>query len=133
MIEMQIIVDSGLLVLIWLVQLIIYPSFQYTKEKAFILWHGRYMRLMSLITAPLMLLQIGTETVYILQSDYRWMRILMILAVSISTVSLSVPCHRRLYSEGKDPLVISRLVLTNWFRTVLWSLLFAETVFWVYR
>jgi len=133
MIEMQIIADSGLLLLIWLVQLIIYPSFRYTEEKEFILWHTRYMSIISLIVSPLILLQIGVELVHILNNDYRWMRILMILAVLTSTFSLSVPNHRRLSRYGKDPLIISRLVLTNWLRTVFWSFLFAETVFGVYR
>ena len=133
MIEIQIIADSGLLVLIWLVQLIIYPSFRYTQEKDFIVWHGRYMRLIGLIVSPLMLLQIGVELVHIFNNDYRWIRMLMILAVLTSTFSLSVPNHKRLSRYGKDPIIISRLVLTNWLRTVLWSLLFTETAFGVYR
>jgi len=133
MIEIQIITDSGLLVLIWLVQLIIYPSFRYTQEKDFIVWHGRYMRLIGLIVSPLMLLQIGVELVHIFNNDYRWIRMLMILAVLTSTFSLSVPNHKRLSRYGKDPIIISRLVLTNWLRTVLWSLLFTETAFGVYR
>ena len=133
MIEMQIIADSGLLLLIWLVQLIIYPSFRYTEEKEFILWHTRYMSIISLIVSPLILLQIGVELVHIFNNDYRWIRMLMILAVLTSTFSLSVPNHKRLSRYGKDPIIISRLVLTNWLRTVLWSLLFTETAFGVYR
>lgn len=133
MIEIQIIADSGLLVLIWLVQLIIYPSFRYTQEKDFIVWHARYMRLISLIVSPLILLQIGVEFVYIFNNDYRWIRMLMILTVLTSTFSLSVPSHKRLSRYGKDPLIISRLVLTNWLRTGCWSVLFAETAFGVYR
>ncbi len=133
MIDIQIFADSGLLVLIWIVQLIIYPSFRYIQEKDFIVWHGRYMRLISLIVSPLILLQIGVELVHIFNNDYRGIRILMILAVLTSTFSLSVPNHKRLSRYGKDPIIISRLVLTNWLRTVLWSLLFTETVFGVYR
>ena len=133
MTEIQIITDSGLLILIWLVQLIIYPSFQYTKEKEFIVWHARYMNTISLIVIPLIVLQIGVETVYIFQNNYRWVRILMVFAVLLSTFSLSVPNHRRLSRYGKDPLIISRLVLTNWLRTACWSVLFAETAFGVYK
>lgn len=133
MMEIQTIADSGLLVLIWLVQLIIYPSFRYTQEKDFIVWHGRYMHLISLIVGPLVLLQIGVEVVYIFNNDYRWIRMLIILAVLTSTFSLSVPNHKRLSRYGKNPIILSRLVLTNWLRTVLWSLLFTETAFSVYR
>ena len=133
MVEIQIIADSGLLLLIWLVQLIIYPSFQYTREKDFIVWHARYMSIISLLVIPLILLQIGVELMHIFNDDYRWMRLLMIVAVLTSTFSLSVPNHRRLSCYGKDPLIISRLVLTNWLRTLLWSFLFAETVLGIYR
>ena len=133
MIEIQIITDSGLLILIWLVQVIIYPSFRYTEEREFILWHARYMSIIGLIVSPLILLQIGVEMVHIFQNNYRWVRILMVFAVLISTFSLSVPNHRRLNRYGKDPLIISRLVLTNWLRTACWSVLFAETAFGVYR
>ena len=52
---LQIIVDSGLFVLIWLVQLIIYPSFRYTKEAYFVQWHARYTLLMGLVVSPFML------------------------------------------------------------------------------
>jgi hypothetical protein len=131
--EIQIIADSGLLVLIWLVQIIIYPSLQYCEEKHFITWHARYMRLISLIVSPLILLQIGVELVHILHADYRWMRIMMIIAVLLSTFSFSVPCHRRLGHAGKDPLLLSRLVLTNWLRTALWSVLFVDTLFRLFR
>ena len=126
---LQLIVDSGLLILIWLVQLIIYPSFRYTEEKAFIDWHGRYTALIGLIVTPLMLLQVGVEVSYFLVHDPRWQRILIILAIWLATFSLSVPCHSRLHSTGKNLIIIKRLVTSNWIRTLCWSLLFLETVF----
>ncbi len=127
--SLQLIVDSGLLILIWLVQLIIYPSFRYTEEKAFIAWHGRYTALISLIVTPLMLLQAGVETACFLAQDIRWQRILIILVIWLATFGLSVPCHSRLHGAGKNLIVIQRLVTTNWIRTLCWSLLFLETVF----
>lgn len=127
--EIQTIVDSGLFVLIWLVQLIIYPSFLYTEEEHFVSWHNRYSGLIGLIVAPLMLVQVGVEITYVLQDDYRLLRFLMILVIWLSTLSLSVPCHSRLHKDGKNQLVIKRLVASNWIRTILWSLIFLETVF----
>ncbi len=35
----QVIVDSGLMTLIWLVQLIIYPCLSFIEDKEFIDWH----------------------------------------------------------------------------------------------
>ena len=126
---LQLIVDSGLFILIWLVQLIIYPSFRYIEEKNFVGWHTRYTALIALIVTPLMFLQVGVEVVCFLEQEPRWQRILIILAIWSATFTLSVPCHSRLHSAGKNLLIIQRLVTSNWIRTLCWSLLFLETVF----
>lgn len=126
---LQLIVDSGLFILIWLVQLIIYPSFRYTEKKTFIGWHGKYTALIGLIVIPLMLLQAGGEIVHFLQQDLRWQRIALISGVWGATFSLSVPCHKRLHEGGKDLLTINQLVKSNWIRTLLWSVIFTETIF----
>ncbi|MCF8056887.1 MAG: hypothetical protein K9K37_09635 [Desulfocapsa sp.] len=127
--SLQLIVDSGLFILIWLVQLIIYPSFRYIEEKVFLAWHSRYTVLIGLVVTPLMLLQAGGEAVHFWQQDLRWQRIAIISGIWIATFILSVPCHKRLHEAGKDLPIIDRLVLTNWIRTLLWSILFLETVF----
>lgn len=126
---LQLIADSGLLVLIWLVQFIIYPSFRYTREKEFIAWHGRYTALIGLIVTPLMILQAGVEVACLLEQEPRWQRILLIVIVWSATFSLSVPCHSRLHRAGKNLIIIKRLVTSNWIRTLCWSLLFLETIF----
>lgn len=124
----QIMVDSGLFVLIWLVQLIIYPSFRYTEEKNFVAWHARYAGLIGGIVSPLMLIQVGIEVVQSVTQDSRWIRIALIAMIWLSTFALSVPCHRTLHNMGKNPAIIHRLVMTNWPRTLLWSLLFLDTL-----
>ena len=72
LVVVQIINDSGLLILIWLVQLIICPSLCYTEDKEFICWHKRYSYMIGLIIIPLMLAQVGVEVMYALQQDIRW-------------------------------------------------------------
>ena len=130
--SLQIIVDSGLCVLIWLVQLIIYPSFHYIKEKDFVSWHSRYTFLISVIVTPLILTQAGIETVRLFEGQIRWWHIMMIGCIWLSTFIFSVPCHRQLQKKGKETSIIKRLVGTNWLRTILWSMLFFETVIAVY-
>lgn len=126
---LQLIVDSGLFILIWLVQLIIYPSFRYTEENKFVAWHGRYTALIGLIVVPLMFIQVGVEVAFFLDHEPRWNRILIISAIWAATFGLSVPCHNRLHRRGKDLVTLKRLVTSNWIRTLCWSLLFLETVF----
>lgn len=128
LLQLQLIVDSGLLILIWLVQVIIYPSFHYIDTRDFKSWHIRYTRAISTIVVPLMLMQAGLELYYALFETPRWWRVSLIAAVLLSTFLLSVPCHRSLQDTGKNTAVIQRLVQTNWLRTLLWTLLFMQTL-----
>ncbi len=129
---LQLITDSGLCILIWLVQLIIYPSFAYTEKKSFISWHTKYTRLMGLVVSPLILTQVGIEILLFPDQVHR-LRILLIGLVWLATFSLSVPCHHKLHREGYDSATIKRLIVSNWIRTLLWSVLFLETVFTIFQ
>lgn len=129
LLQIQLMVDSGLLVLIWLVQLIIYPSFHHLDKNDFKLWHAKYTGVISPIVGPLMLLQGGIEILHVFLQDPRWWRLIAITALLLSTFGLSVPCHRTLQSAGKNTTVIQRLVATNWIRTALWTFLFLQS-FW---
>ncbi len=120
--------DSGLLVLICLVQVIIYPSFDHIETENFKTWHIRYTTVISRIVVPLMLLQIGVELCHALVAEPRWWRALLIGIVLFATFSLSVPCHKELQSMGKSTVIIRKLVLTNWIRTLLWTILFLQTL-----
>ena len=51
---LRILFDVGLLVLIWMVQLIVYPSFLYYTHEQLVVWHTRYVKQISLIVIPLM-------------------------------------------------------------------------------
>ena len=123
----QLIIDTGLLILIWLVQLIIYPSFRYIADDCFHSWHSRYVRAISLIVVPLSLSQLAVEIVYTIYHSSRWLRISIIALIWVSTFTLSAPCHARLQQEGKQGALIERLISTNWIRTLLWTLLFLHT------
>ncbi|MEQ9363414.1 MAG: hypothetical protein RIF32_04185, partial [Leptospirales bacterium] len=48
----------GLVVLIWLVQLVIYPAFMYADAEQFTDWHRVYTERVSLVVVPLMLGQL---------------------------------------------------------------------------
>ena len=123
----QLISDTGLLILIWLVQVIIYPSFRYIEDDCFHTWHSRYVRAISFIVVPLSLSQLAVEIGYTVYHSPRWQRIFIIALIWVSTFTLSAPCHTRLQQEGKQSVVIERLISTNWIRTLLWTLLFLHT------
>jgi hypothetical protein len=86
-------VSWGLLILIGLVQIIIYPGFQRIPNADFTIYHRWYVFRISLAVA----------------------------VVWLSTLILQVPIHKCL-QNGKDDVLIRRLVATNWIRTAAWSL-----------
>lgn len=119
-------VDAGLFVLIWIVQLIIYPSFGKIDQSAFIEWHRSYTMNITLVVAPLMFAQLGLSIyeLWVTPTAFSWIRILMIGAVWVLTFFLAVPVHNSLDIEGNTPTLVQDLVRANWPRTAIWTLIF---------
>ncbi len=128
--QSRLVVDFGLLVLIWLVQLIIYPSFLYTAESEFKGWHYRYTGLITLFVAPLMFGQIGIYAglLFLAMTWDIWAGVFLTGVAWLATLILSVPCHDQMQKAGYDRTVILRLVRTNWIRTAAWTAVFALTL-----
>ena len=118
--------DFGLLVLIWLVQLIIYPGFKYVEPQLFIFYHRYYTKCISCIVIPLMLGQVLSHVLKNITgpSILRLISIAMIAMCWLVTFCFSVPCHEKLSKDGKNESVIERLILTNWLRTIAWNSVF---------
>lgn len=123
---LHLLVDFGLLVLIWMIQLIVYPSFlHYTKENLFS-WHKKYTLMISFIVAPLMLAQLGIAIFLIIATPdiYTITALLIIGMLWVSTFLQFVPIHNAISNNNFNIGQLHKLVSRNWIRTVLWSLLF---------
>ncbi|MEJ7637421.1 MAG: hypothetical protein WKF75_05360 [Singulisphaera sp.] len=59
LIEANRLASFGLVVLIWLVQVIIYPAFAEISPDRFVSWHAGYTRAVTWVVAPLMLGQVA--------------------------------------------------------------------------
>ena len=118
-------IDCALAALIWLVQVIVYPSFRYVDASRFKQWHAEYTRKMGYIVAPLMIVQLSLALHATISRPAvgQWSGLALVAGTWLSTFALSVPLHRRLQSRGKDESAIERLVSTNWIRVVLWTTL----------
>ena len=117
-------VSWGLLLLIWLVQVIIYPGFHRIPRERFPDYHRWYVVRIGIFVMPLMLAEL------LVTAAWLWTGCDMIPAsisaaavavVWLSTATLQVPIHRRL-QHGRDTDLIQRLVASNWIRTVAWSI-----------
>ena len=125
--------DSGLLVLIWMIQLIVYPSFLYYNKEALVSWHRKYTLRLAIIVIPLMFGQL-------LLTSWQWyqsqtlemtMRLLLVIAVWVSTFVQFVPIHTKITQGKATNQLLKQLVHRNWLRTTLWTLICILGIFLV--
>ena len=118
--------DFGLVVLIWIIQCIVYPSFRYYPTKDLITWHKIYTARFSVIVIPLMLGQFGIamyQTIF-LPSVYTVVSLILIICIWLATFLQFVPIHNTISKGIVSEELLFSLVHKNWIRTVLWTLLF---------
>lgn len=118
-------IDFALFILIWLVQLVIYPVFHFVSERDFSTWHKIYCKRIAYFVLPLMIAQLfeSSAACFFVGTWLEWIKLILIILVWLVTFLISAPCHNKLSKFGKDMIVISKLVLTNWIRTILWSMI----------
>ena len=126
LLEANRVVAFGLVVLIWLVQLVIYPAFASIAPERFVRWHAGYTRTVTWIVAPPMLGQAGLLGWLVV---VRPGALTLIAAVSVAvawavTAQGAVPLHDRLQANGPDPELVQSLVTANWIRTAAWTVAF---------
>lgn len=111
---------------IWVVQLVQYPSFAFIDPNSFTKYHDDYRFWITPVVAPPMLAELLTAILLAfytpenIDSRLIWLALILTLLVWASTFLLQVPLHEKL-ARGFDPETHRRLVTTNWIRTVLWS------------
>jgi hypothetical protein len=123
--------DAGLLVLIWMVQLIVYPSFLYYERNNLIIWHQKYTGLITMIVAPLMFGQLGSS-IYALIDDLHSIaivKLVLIFLVWLSTFLYFAPTHGKISKDDFSERTLQELVKRNWFRTITWTLVFVLAFF----
>lgn len=108
--------------LIWLVQRVHYPAYNFIARDSFADYQRFHMKRISTVVMPLMLLEIISALALVsLTSEnlFLW-NLVGIILTWLSTFTLSVPAHKKLLQE-KNEKCIRFLILSNWPRTLLWS------------
>lgn len=128
-------IDFGLLILIWLVQIIVYPSFEFYSSMSLSKWHSKYTVRITYIVLPLMLAQLVVGIIHLWQirNWYTVTTILLILALWIMTFRVFVPLHFSIDNNEYDDDVCQRLVKRNWMRTIVWTLLFVLSLLYIIK
>lgn len=125
MIELASLIISWILVgLIWIIQLVHYPSFAYVSPSEFVAFHQHHTSSIAPIVLPLMTAELAITTYLAYQCSFDWsylLPLLIVLAIWGSTFFIAVPLHQQL-AFAKNDISITQLVQTNWIRTLLWTL-----------
>ena len=123
---LQILINFGLVVLIWVVQLIIYPSFLYYSDKNLKKWHQKYTVRLSIVVMPLMLGQLVISSFQLLNntSIYSIIITISIYIIWAITFLFAVPLHNGINKSNNAQAIASNLIKINWLRTFLWTLIF---------
>lgn len=117
---------------IWIIQLIHYPSFKFINPVHFAEAHQRHTGLMGLIVGPVMIVELlaGLWLISERVNYFSVANLTIIALLWILTFFVSVPLHNKL-SGGFHAGTIKDLVMTNWPRTILWSLKVGLTSYWM--
>jgi len=113
--------------LIWMVQLVHYPLFAKVGTEHYESYQVSHQSLTTLAVGPPMLLELLTALLLIwyrpasLPSWLIYVALALLFVVWASTAFVQVPCHEKLTSQF-DAGIHSRLVVSNWIRTVGWTM-----------
>ena len=111
--------------IIWFVQLIQYPGFNYIDSQKFNDYHNLHTNRITFIVAPLMLLELISSFILFFNDSNNpiwFLNLGIVILLWLSTMLISVPLHNQLSRNDLDKKVVDKLVSTNWIRTFLWTL-----------
>lgn len=112
--------------LIWTIQLVHYPLLSSVGGASFEQYHDQHTRRMTWLVGPLMPTELLASIWIVLappagvSPTLAWMGLGLVLLIWGITAFVSVPAHQRL-AQGFDLEAHTRLVQTNWIRTIAWT------------
>ena len=123
LLKVNFISTSVMVGVIWVIQLLHYPSFHFINEKKYVEFQYFHMLRISFIVIPAMLTELASALLLAYFFRYSLTIILLVLVLGIwgITFIFFTNMHDKL-TDGYDRHIVDRLVKINWSRTTLWSL-----------
>ncbi len=128
---LRLLVDFGLVVLIFLVQLCIYPAFTFFESENLKKWHETYTHRITMVVLPLMLSQLVISIYQIIHDVNLFTTSYLVLVGSswLVTFIVYVPLHQKIDKEKNRKYFSLKIVKLNWWRVGLWCLIFGISIF----
>ncbi|WP_235290702.1 hypothetical protein [Portibacter lacus] len=126
----KLLIDFGLLIMVWLVHYSIYPSFQYFSKEELLNWHPKYTRSMMWIAGPLMLAQLGVS-IYVMtisNATFIILNLVLVITTWLITFLWAVPLHRSIEQGGNIGTILKKLMKMNRIRAWIWTIIFIWTL-----
>ena len=120
------IVSTSLMVgVIWIMQLVHYPSFNFINVEEYKSFQEFHMKRISLIVIPAMIIELtsGVLIFWIYQTDNIFFNISLfcLFFIWFLTAILFSKMHQKL-TWGYQISIVTKLVNLNWLRTISWTL-----------
>ena len=119
----NLIISAFMLGLIMTTQVVSYPIFHFVDKNNFSIYHNNYIKYISIIVMPIMVLELGFSIILFLIFKGIIFSILLFIniIILITTFFIQVPIHSSL-SKKFNKQEIDKLIISNWLRTLLWSI-----------
>jgi hypothetical protein len=109
--------------LIWIVQIIQYPSFIFFSNQNFETFHNFHTSSISMIVGFPMVMELFASLWIYWESKTKWnlVNLMIVIMIWLVTFFSIVPIHNQL-ALGYNLELIQKLIALNWIRTILWSI-----------
>ena len=109
--------------LIWTIQIVAYPQFLRVGEREFVPYHFAHCWRIGLLIAPLLAVEVVSAAGLLYLGHRERAFVISVALIFVNwgcTAVVQAPMHVKLM-QGFDTGVIRRLILSNWLRTVSWT------------
>lgn len=109
--------------LIFTTQIVNYPLFINVTKRNFTLYHKFYVKKISSIVIPIMLVEFLVSILLLVSSNtfLNMINLIVNVIIFLTTYFIHVPIHNIIKSNYNKSL-IKKLIKKNWIRTTLWFL-----------
>ena len=125
LIDIHFLSTSIMVGVIWVIQLLHYPSFHFVQKSDYPKFQQFHMSRISFIVIPAMIIEFITGIIMLqfgFSSNFLFISSLVILITIWGITFIFFTKMHQVLISGYNEIIVNRLISINWSRTLLWSL-----------